>query len=267
MLLQPLSQVAQAARSTMVAGAEGADFDRVARFYGLPRPAGFSVAAWRRGLREVALGYRGRPGGMFAFLRGVFSDRSEVVPVTVAAANPQRITAVSGTPFEQRHVGRWVVLGDVVHLVVGPEDVAGAGGTYLELAALGTPAWTGATFLGSASHDAEILPFWIEEPTPGPIDWPNGAETTSPGEPGTLRVVVFADAVSSAPPTYLQSSGEARPVGQPYGGHVQTDAWQRTDTTAGPHALYLSGRAVFGGLRLALKAMVPPGIAVEVVRR
>lgn len=266
MLLQPLSQVAKAVRSTLVAGAEGAQFDEVAAFWGLPRAPGFTVAAWRAGLREVALGYRGRPGGTLAFLLGVFSDRVEEVAVTVGPAHPQRITAAAGAPFEQRHVGRWVRIEDVVYLVVGPADVAGAGGTYLELAALGTPSWSGASFLRVASHDAQILPFRLEEPSPGPVFWSDGTITTAPGDACLLRVVVYADAVTSTPPTYLQTAGEARPIGEPVGGHAQATAWERADRTSGPHPPYLTGRSVFAGLRLALKAMVPPGVRVEIVR-
>jgi hypothetical protein len=81
-----------------------------------------------------------------------------------------------------------------------------------------------------------------------------------------VEVLVFGGSLPSAPPSYLKLAGEARPAGQPFGGHIQADEFEATSTVVGPHPLYLSGRTVLHPTAKVLKALLASGHHAEFIR-
>lgn len=275
-MLQAWSQTEAAHRDTLILGAKEESLRRLSSFYGLPRPVRPSALTdfwWRRALRQGALGPRGLFGLVRAFLDEVTGPWRTDVAVTTGAPFSQRLTAASGAPFLQDHVGREVLYSGKRYRVEGPQDVAGAGGTYLVLSRAKTNAYAQAIFtaIGSpTSGTATILPYVIEEPSPG-----HGAKSIV--EACLLRVRLFISDLSTAPPTYLlgyatpvgspppNPDPTLRPTGMPKGGLVLTDEFAVGNQTVGPFPLYLAGDATWETLRLLLEDLVPAGVRVETV--
>ncbi len=271
MLLQPIAQTERALRDTVVGLAEGAALDRLSSLWGAPRPAGYERSAWRKALQTVALGARGTPGVTMGFLLGALSALEESFAVTLDPSAPQRITAAGGAgAFTQLHVGRMVLIDGVIYRTVGPQDVAtDGGGAYLDLARVGTSRWAASDWSGLdavTSATARFPIFDVEEPSPGPVYWPNGLHETTPGEPCLVEVRVFGQGFDWAPATYVQTAGEDRPAGQPFGGHVQADALEGSDTVLGPHPPYLTGGEVLASLRDTIDLLLAAGVRVRFVR-
>ena len=195
--------VEAALRDTLVHRAEGTALDRLGRLFGLPRPSVILESSWRLALKAAAYGPRHTPGCIRDFLRGALTQWDTVVSVRQSAAAPQRITALSGTPFTQEHVGRDVVIDGVTYRVIGPATV---GGTYLELAPMTTFEFARAdwsAFPAIATTTATILPFRLEEPSPNP---------GGPGKSCLARVRLWLS-LAAVPPTYLIDY--SLPVGDP----------------------------------------------------
>lgn len=194
-----ISQTAAAIRATLIQYAEGADLERLSALYGVPMPAGYDPASWREALRAVALGRRGTDQNVFAFLRGAFRYLDRDVSVTVAAANPQRITAVAGAgTFDQQDVLRWIEIDGKLYRSVGPADVTAAGGGYLELEAVGNARFSGANWSASETKTAKLIPFTFACPTPGP------GSSASQGRACHVVVTLFGGDLTGTPPSYLQ---------------------------------------------------------------
>lgn len=270
MLLQPISTLEQARRDTLITHAEGVEFDKVATAFRVPRPDGIPISHWREALHAVALGPRGYPAGTFSFVRGMFRQLDAVFTVDVDPGLPWRLYAVDGVgTFEQKHVRRWCIVDESeVYRIEGPADVDATGaGEWLELTQIGTSYWSGDA-LSPGQHSVAILAWYIEEPTPGPYLLPNPGWTTFDGEPALVRIVVWDEVESAPPPTYLQENAEERPLGQPYGGHLQPDPIPAGDPLGqGPHPPYLIGDVVSGQLQDSLDALLAAGVRAEIVRR
>lgn len=196
-----ISQADAAMRATTLEWSSGDDFRRLSILYGVPIPDNWNEESWRAGLRSAAYDRRGEQVSLYQFLRGIWQHLDTDVSVTLDPANPQRITAVSGTPFDQSHVHRWVVIGSAQYWVVGPADVAGAGGSYLELSRVNTSITSGADWSSLASAEtatAKLLPFMFVAPTPGP------SVPAAPGKACTVIITLFEDDATTTPPTYIQ---------------------------------------------------------------
>lgn len=201
-MLTPLSQTNLALRDTVLTRASGDQLRRLSKLWGVPMPTGWDEDSWREGVNAVGLGPRGTIGASFAFLEGIFQYVEEVIEVTQAAANPQRLTATAGAgTFTDDHIGRLVRIGAELFYTVGPADVAADGGARVELAPIGNPYWDAANwsaFAATATVNATFLAFMICEPTPGP-DAP-----ATLGSPAMLIVKLQSSGAALVPPSYLQ---------------------------------------------------------------
>ena len=290
------SQLDQAQRDTIVAHAEGVALRRLARFYGAPMPDTWNEAAWRKGLRAIAVGPRGFPGGTFGFVEGILSFAETTYPITRTPLTPRRITAVGGVgTWTAEHLDRWWRIGGVLYMSQGPSDPSLV--DYLDLVPVTTAYTVGADWTTLAAPDAVnavLLPFILQEPTPGP------GTPQSAGKRCTVKVIVWLDDWTGVPPTYLQGAGGlARPVGEPFGGEVQSELGWGGPTPAdlpegvptgsgdaafevgdpigggpfagfpagdGPNPMYVIGVEAIGEAMAVLKALLAAGCHAEAIR-
>jgi hypothetical protein len=86
-------------RQTLITQARpGEDLDRLAAFYGLPRPAEWDVGAWRAATLASAQQPRGAFGQVWDFLEGATSDEQAAYPdVRLYPADPSAVTSLGGT--------------------------------------------------------------------------------------------------------------------------------------------------------------------------
>lgn len=283
-MIEPLSQTAKAFRDTTISRSSLYQFGAVSRQWGIPHVAISPESDWREVVRSNAMGPRGVYGAVFEFVRYALRQFDTLVSVTVDPANPQRVTAAAGTPFLQAHIGGLLEhqgTGEI-YSITGPADIATSAGAWVELLSYSVlPYHTGVTFTAVGSFDVVILPFTIVE------------------EPGRVIVRVSPASISASPPTYLQPGSTApavpgvvnqpvgseaatynggsvdpapnaaptigadtRPVGEPFGGHLQADEIDEDGAplTTGPMPPYLSGGAVFDEFREILDALLAAGV-------
>ena len=117
-MLQPFSQIDKAFRDTLITTAEAQWFTNLALLYGLPYPASYPLASWRKALLACAFGPRGTPGCTHAVFDGIFDHAHEEFTISLDPTQPQRITFVEHTNpgtgespllgFIHRHVQRLV---------------------------------------------------------------------------------------------------------------------------------------------------------------
>lgn len=240
-MLQPISQIEAAFRDTLITKAEGTAFDRLARMWGWPRMGGITVAAWRKGLRSVALGPRGTPGAVHGAIDGALSGGVVTFTVDLAVANPDRITVTAGGPFTADHVGRLVRVAGQLYYSTAFDPA------FLTLATTSTSLWAGAAWAANASGlTAEVLPYIYHD----------GAA------PGELHL--FAGALgTTTPPTYLLDNGDAHPgAPRPMGGHLAPSQFVADDPSVGPWPLYLTGDALLD-LAAHIKLLTAAGTHVR----
>jgi hypothetical protein len=271
-LVTSLSQTEKALRDTVITKASGEWLTRLSRVYGIPRPVAIPEDDWRAALKAAALGPRGTPGVTFDFLQGVLQTYQLEVACTVDPAQPQRLTAASGTPFTQAHVGTFVRIQlegedeDVwpVYWISGPADIATSGGVWVELVRQSTGQWTGANWVslsGVTNATAQVLAFTLREPTPGTDD--PASKITAAVQTWLVIVNLLAAVALGTPPTYLITpAGDARPVGEPYGGHTQEDEFEGGSQVTGPYPPYLTGTS-FGGVSTAFDLILVAGAHSE----
>jgi hypothetical protein len=252
-VLQPLSQTAKAFRDTTISRSSRDWFNRVARQWGIPHPSAVPEAAWRQVVRANALGPRGVYGPAFQFVFWALSPFSTSVPVSVALANPQRLTADVPGSFLQEHIGLWAMRTDTnaVWRIDSPSDITTSSGNWVTVASLGSaPYWAGTSFGGSESFTVSLLPFTITE------------------KPGVFVVNVSAAAVVSPPATYMQPAGAlVRAAAEPFGGQVQLNEIDHPGDPlgTGPHPPYLSDGGTFQEYEAALQLLLPAGIHAKFV--
>lgn len=182
-----LSRLDQAFRATVPNLAEGRFLGKTATKFGLPLPGGWNADSQRAAFEAAVYLPRGRRPVLAAFCEGLFQHLETDVACTVAAANPTRITAATGTPFDaDGDVGRWVNVDDTYRIIVS----VGGGGSYAELCPLtsGPFPTVGTHWTASASKTVTVLAFALEQ---------------DPGRPAWITLKLW-DAFSAAPPTYLQ---------------------------------------------------------------
>jgi hypothetical protein len=294
-MIEPLSQTAKVFRDTTISRSTGSEFRRVCALYGLPFTDEVPEDDWREAVKVMAFGRRGVPGTTLAFVEAMTSSWGVDVAVDITSANPTRLTATVGTPWAAKHVGRWVRMADTskIHMIVS----VGGGGAHVELASIGTSQWSAANFTGTASTTATILPFTIAERGGGPGQGIGHYMTRKAGKLPQVEVTMYVVGLLP-PPTYMQpgaaippapasvpgdaayNSGsmdpvpnaspligaDARPGGQPYGGHVQLDEGESGDIGgAGPFPIYLSSGKVLHKSRAVLDACLASGIEVAFI--
>lgn len=270
-MLHPISRLEEMRRDLHIRRAEGEAFDELAELYGIKRPVAYEIESWREAMSAAALGPRGTPGVTWKFLLGALRQLEQRIPVTTLGAAPTRLTAVTPGSFLQSHVGRFIQLDPetpgeqfptgAIYRVEGPGDIATSGGDWVELTPMGTSYWDGAK-LGDGTWLCRVLAFCLEEPTPGPLVFNEPAVPygTAPGDPCKVIICAFSDVVST-PSTYWVSDGDARPAGEPFGGHIQDDAFEDGDPLGiGPHPPYLTGDTTLGNVRNSLDALLASGV-------
>lgn len=222
-MLQPFSQVELALRDTLITKALAKRFDKLARFYQIPRPNNFEETHWRNGLLKIVFGPKGTLGTTHAWLEAIFAKQSTEYRVTIQAPTADKphwgtgagsagefgesqVLAQGPETFTCKHIGRFVRIlssfGDKIYRVVGPENLVTTGGvttsTYLDLAPFDTSHWKGANWKSLSAPETTakmtFLPFIYEERTPG--------TGTSWGKPCEFRVLV-TDEFFGVPKTYL----------------------------------------------------------------
>ena len=264
-----LAQLDRAWRSTLVHLAEDEDLDSLADIYGIPRPRIVDRGPWREVLAELAYGPRGLPRGTMHFLIAALDAYHEQLSVELRPDEPTRLYATAGA-FEQRHVGRWVLVDDRVYNIVGPADVAAtSAGAWVELCAVKTAYWWPANWSlhpAIVTTTATILCFVYQATTPSPLrdDVPRG---TYFGRSANLDVWIWEDRVGSIPPTYLLDAGVATPAGMPFGGHLLEDATVDGDQVDGPFPIYLWDPQVLTPLERVLDLLTAAQVTVRFLRR
>jgi len=258
------SQLREAINDTLLHKAEGEAFDALAARHGYPRPHYIERWAWRRRVLAAAFGRTIRFPTLQAFLEGALAQYATRFTATLTPANPQRVTAPSGT-FAAKHAGRLLRIPGVGLFKIASYTSS----SQVELLPFATAYWDRAdwSILGSSLivEGAEILAFEVHEPTPASdergVVTPNGIR---PGAAALVRVMMHGGVVSATPPTYMQDSGATRPVGQPKGGAGQENAAEEGNQTTGPWPLYLVGTTVLREVAaVASRMLVPPGFRVE----
>jgi hypothetical protein len=293
-MIEPLCQTAKAFRDTTISRSTGSAFRTVTRLYGLPFTDEVPEADWREAAKVMAMGARGTPGATLAFIEAMTASWGVDIAVDIAAASP-RITASTGAPWTTAHVGRWVRMGDTskIHLITA---VDGAG-TWADLATVGTAQWSAADFTADTTTTATVLPFTIAERGGGPGQGAGHFATVLTGKLPQVEVTLYVNGMGP-PATYLQpgaasppapasvpgdptyNSGsmdpvpnaspligaEARPVGQPYGGHVQADESEPGNIGgAGPWPIYLSRGVLLPKSGDVLSACLASGIKLQFI--
>ena len=294
-MIEPLCQTAKAFRDTTISRSTGSEFRRVTNLYGLPFTDEVPEDDWRSAAKVMAFGPRGTPGATLAFVEALTASWGVDIAVDITAANPTRLTAASGTPWTNAHIGRWVRMADTdkIHLVVS----LGGGGTSVELASIGTTQWSAANFTATAATTATILPFTIAERGGGPGQSLAHFMTRKSGKLPQVEIVMYVAGLlppatymqpgAAAPPapasvpgdaTYNSGSMDPVPVaspligaeprigGQPYGGHIQADEGEPGDIGgAGPFPIYLSSGKVLSKSRAILDAMLASGLEAQFI--
>lgn len=191
-MLTPLPATELALRDTLITRAKGTVFDDLCRMYGLARPAFIDEKYWREALRAVLYGPRGTRGNLHVFLEEALRQYTVTYHCSVAPANPQRLTYLSGGTaggFEAADVNRLLRItysrGSFLVRSVGPSFVGGpAVSPFLELCSVSTGYWSGVSFGTSEDVLVELLPFvW--------------ADTDA-------EFYLWADIGTFTPPTYMQ---------------------------------------------------------------
>ena len=258
------SQLREAINDTLLRKAEAEAFDVLAAQHGYPRPHYIERWAWRRAVLVAAFGRTIRFPTLHAFLEGALAQYATRFTATIAAANPQRVTAPADT-FAAKHAGRLMRIPGVGLFKIASYTSS----SQVELLPFATAYWDRADWSGIGTtlviEDAEILAFEVHEPTPAAeeagVVSPNGIQ---PAEPALVRVMMHGDVISATPPTYMQDADATRPVGQPKGGAVQEDAAEAGSQVSGPWPLYLVGTSVLREVAaVASRMLVPPGFRVE----
>jgi len=242
-MLQPFSQAEIAYRDTLLGKAEGVYLDKLARFYGWPRPVVFTRAAWRAGLKQIAIAPRGTPGVAHAAAEAIFADQEIAWTVDLDPAFPQRVTRASGpAAFDKSHVGRLVRLyspldgtSGQLYFVEGPALIGGGTSAFANLCPVSTAHWKGADFsrlFATASGVQMQMHAWL---------------TLDSREPALWELLVDQE-LWKAPPTYFYSLGTTVHTGapRPFGGHLQDDAFSAGSQVDGPYPPYLSGGSAAG---------------------
>lgn len=249
-----LSRIERARRETLIHRCPDAALDGLAQLHGAPRPPGFPRAGWRHALHAVAYGRRGVPGTTFAVIRAALAHRESTFSVVLdPGASSALVRADGAPPWSPALAGRWFVVDEHVLFVREVDE------DHLYLVPTGNAWWSApwwATADASVQAEASLLPFRLHERVPA---------RGHAGEPGVLELVLYEDAVGTPPPTYLLDDGQARPAGQPFGGHLLEDAVEETGDPMGlgPHPPYLFGEdLVSGPFTHVLTSMLPPGYRV-----
>lgn len=250
------SQLRQAINDTLLTMAEDKRFDKLVRRYGFPRPFYIERAAWRRGCLAAVYGKGASFGCFWAFLEGALSQYAVSFTGSISSANPQRLVASAAT-FGAQHAGRLVRIPGIGLFRI--ESYTSS--TQVELLAFATGYWDKADWADLEDmtiEGCEILAFEVHEPTPTLEETGITVATTgiTPASPSLARVYLHADVISPTPPTYIQPDADARPVGEPYGGHIQEDAAEVGDQTDGPFPLYLVGVNVMPEVVSVVKRML-----------
>lgn len=283
-MIETVPKVERAFRDTTIRKSSGDWLRRVSRQWGVPKPGLARESQWRMVVAAAAMGPRGTYGVTFDFCQWALRHLStELSGVSVAAANPQRLTKTGG--FTQAHIGAWVMKdldydSATVWKIVGPADIATSGGNWVELAQIGTlPYWSAANFTTTDSFDVVILPFTIrEEPgmvivnvnqggslSPASYLQPGAAVPAAPGVVGQSDPDAAAYNGGSVEPVPNASpliGADTRPGGEPFGGHLQEEELYEVGDPlgSGPHPVYLSGGETLDYVRNVLDPLLAAGI-------
>jgi hypothetical protein len=182
-----LADLDKAFRAKVPALSEGRWLRRNMEKFGLPIPGGWDEDSARQALQAAVYVPRARRPVLAAFCEGLFQHVATDVSCTVSTANPTRITASSGTPFDDDgDVGRWVKIDGTYRVIVN----VGGGGAWAELAPYGAgPYPVAATWCtANGTKTVTVLAFALEEAADRPC----------------VVTLKLWEAFSAAPPTYMQ---------------------------------------------------------------
>lgn len=253
-MLDPICQVEDAYRDTLIAKATGRGFDDLAVYYQFPRLASVSRKYWRRAMLALIYGCRGTLGTTFTVLEAIFDFYAEPRMTHIVTLDPAHPTAlihedafaVGGAPgWTCDHTSR------LCRFATGPhkgklfwaEHLADG---KLYLSGVQTAIWNAADWSDLDSPltgvQIKLLPFNYREAQPGPpwLDGNNpqgdpwhpweqrlnmGGGDQGFGEDFQCTFEMFIDEfIWPIPATYLQEDGTVvRPTvapGQPWGGHI-----------------------------------------------
>lgn len=262
--------------STLIHRAAIGDFDDLARLYGIPRPSNFPYSDWVNAVWELALGPRGTRVGTFRFVEaGLRRFRDERL-VNIDPAQPLRLTPPSGS-FAQSYVNRLVRVPDVVNGGAARlywTTARASLGAYLELAPVATAWWEKPDFdqLPDAVEEVLVwfLPFRQREATAGPVLSPYSPDIDT-GEyyegHGATEILLAPGTVSKPPWNYIQENAEARPDGQPFGGHLCANAQQPGNLVSGKRPFYVGRGRRLAAFQRVLQDLHALGNHIEVKQR
>jgi hypothetical protein len=273
MLDQPFSQLELGFRDTVLHKAQNDEADALCFMYGFNRPRWIPATNWRQAVHHVAFGPRGTPQGLFRFLLlalQIFEDTFDVEVDGGTAA--YSFEATSGTPFTNKHVGRYVRLvgpgtstEEHIYYASAPADIDTPGSSVITLSSVGTTQFEAApAALTQGTYKAHFLPFLLFELTPGvrfskeafsfvlpdgtvQSEPPTPYDTVGPKEDACLiEIWLFGfDKIFTFPATYVQTDHTEAFVpsvlqGGPTGGYIQEDEFEPQYDATGPvYPIYL----------------------------
>lgn len=182
-----LSDLERAYRATVPHLSEGRWLTKNAIKYGLPFPGGWNADSTRAAFATAAFVPRGRRPVLAYFCEALFQHLAIDVPCTVSTSNPTRVTAVTGTPFDDDgDVGRWVSIDGTFRVIVS----VGGSGAWAELCPVTASGWPTVltAWSASGSKTVTLLAFALENPADRPA----------------VTVLKLWEAFSEVPPTYMQ---------------------------------------------------------------
>lgn len=233
----------EATKDTVIELASDRWGDRLAQLYGFPRPPRWPQGAWMKALREVSFGRRDTFENLLLALEHVFSMWDPLLTVS-AELEADRLVAPEET-FSCFWEHRWVRVrqGDSSQRLMSLHVVEEGDELFLvpnKILGAEQPA-----LLGEVT--VTLLPFWVVEDD----------------VKGRVTVQIDGDALGF-PATYLFPEGDRHESLEGIGGILMPDS---IDPGEGIPAIYLSGEGVVRALRLALRAITPAGIKLEIVSR
>lgn len=248
-MIRTLSQTESARRDTVFTRADGLAIDRLsARLLGIARPDTYSRAAWANVLAAFVYQPRGTFRCLFAVLDALFRPWSDLTTLEgLSIASSGLFTHVDITAA---HNGRWAWFTSDATSTQTLVFVTSASAGSASLSTIESGYWR--AWAGTDTGTLRFLPFMLTE--------------------DRCLVTLYLDAeLLSAPPTYLQSpDGSARPVGQPYGGHLLNlfDLDPATldygDQINGPFPLYLTGDESSGVIGHIMRRLLAAGVHMVV---
>lgn len=248
-MIRTLSQTESARRDTVFMRADGLALDRISTLLlGVSRPHTYPRDAWAKMLEAFVYQPRGTFRCLFAVLDALFSPWADLTALEGVSIGANGV--LSHADIIGAHGGRWAWFTSDTGAARQLVYVASASTGTATLSLIDNGYWS--AWVGTDIGTLRFLPFQMVE--------------------SECLVTLYLDAeLLNAPPTYLQTpDGSARPVNQPYGGHLlnlfdlDPDTLDYGDQVNGPFPLYLTGEETAGLVGHIMRRLLVAGVHMVV---